>query len=294
MYMKGIILAGGKGTRLYPITKGISKQLLPVYDKPMIYYPLSILMLAGIKEIAIITTANDQENYKKILGNGEKFGINLNYLIQEEPKGIGEAFIIAEEFISNDNVCLILGDNIFYGQGLTPILRKAAQIDKGATIFSYNVKDPENYGVINFNSDGKILSLEEKPKNPKSSTVVTGLYFFDNEIIKVAKTIKPSKRGELEISSINQIYLKRGTLKVIPLGRGFAWLDTGSHDNLLNASEFIGTIEKRQGYKIACLEEIGYNNGWINKKGIEKIASEYKSNNYGNYLLSLLKQKSQN
>ena len=292
--MKGIILAGGKGTRLYPITKGISKQLLPVYDKPMIYYPLSILMLAGIKEIAIITTANDQENYKKILGNGEKFGINLNYLIQEEPKGIGEAFIIAEEFISNDNVCLILGDNIFYGQGLTPILRKAAQIDKGATIFSYNVKDPENYGVINFNSDGKILSLEEKPKNPKSSTVVTGLYFFDNEIIKVAKTIKPSKRGELEISSINQIYLKRGTLKVIPLGRGFAWLDTGSHDNLLNASEFIGTIEKRQGYKIACLEEIGYNNGWINKKGIEKIASEYKSNNYGNYLLSLLKQKSQN
>ena len=292
--MKGIILAGGKGTRLYPITKGISKQLLPVYDKPMIYYPISILMLAGIKEIAIITTANDQENYKKTLGNGEKFGINLNYLIQEEPKGIAEAFIIAEEFISDDNVCLILGDNIFYGQGLTPILRKAAQIDEGATIFSYNVKDPENYGVINFNSDGKILSIEEKPKNPKSSTVVTGLYFFDNEIIKIAKTIKPSKRGELEISSINQIYLKKGTLKVIQLGRGFAWLDTGSHDNLLNASEFIGTIEKRQGYKIACLEEIGYNNGWINKKGIEKIASEYKANSYGNYLLSLLKQKSQN
>jgi glucose-1-phosphate thymidylyltransferase len=292
--MKGIILAGGKGTRLYPITKGISKQLLPIYDKPMIYYPLSVLMLAGIQEIMIITTIEDQENYKKILGNGEKFGVSLNYTTQEEPRGIAEAFIIAEDFISNDNVCLILGDNIFYGQGLTPILKKSTQMDIGATIFSYNVNDPENYGVINFNPEGKIESFEEKPTNPKSNTVVTGLYFYDNEVTKIAKTIKPSIRGELEISSINQIYFKKDQLQVVPLGRGFAWLDTGSYENLLNASEFIGTIEKRQGYKIACLEEIGYNNGWIKRIDIEKIATEYKSNSYGDYLLSMLNQNHRN
>lgn len=285
--MKGIILAGGSGTRLYPITKGVSKQLLPIYDKPMIYYPLSVLMLAGIKDVLIITTPDDRSSFEKLLGDGTSFGINLQYAVQPSPDGLAQAFIIGEEFIGNDNVCLVLGDNIFYGQGFTPMLKKASSKIQGATIFGYQVKDPERFGVVEFDSSGRVLSIEEKPKNPKSNFAATGLYFYDNRVVEIAKKVKPSERGELEITSINQAYLEDGDLEVQLLGRGFAWLDTGTHESLLEASQFVETIEKRQGYKIACLEEIGFNNGWVSKEELNKSIEMMKKNSYGEYLSKL-------
>jgi glucose-1-phosphate thymidylyltransferase len=289
--MKGIILAGGSGTRLYPITRGVSKQLLPIYDKPMIYYPLSVLMLAGIRDILIITTPNDQDNFKELLNDGSQFGINLSYAAQPSPDGLAQAFVIGENFIDKDNVCLILGDNIFYGQGLTNILKQSVSELNGATIFSYKVKNPENFGVVEFDINNKAISIEEKPIKPKNDYAVTGLYFYNNDVIEIAKTIKPSDRGELEITDINQTYLKKGNLYVHQLGRGFAWLDTGSFENLLNASQFVATIEKRQGYKIACLEEIALNNKWILEEQIEDIANKMNKNPYGQYLKSLLQKK---
>lgn len=287
--MKGIILAGGSGSRLYPVTKSISKQLLLVYDKPMIYYPLSVLMLAGIKDILIITTSEDQDNFKRLLNDGSQFGINLSYAIQSSPDGLAQAFIIGENFIGKDNVCLILGDNIFYGQGLTSILTKAISVSKGATIFTYQVKNPENFGIVEFDIHNKAISIEEKPKKPKSNYAATGLYFYDNDVVQIAKSIKPSARGELEITSINEVYLKKGNLNVEHLGRGFAWLDTGTFESLLDASHFVETIEKRQGYKIACLEEIAFNQGWISKDKINEIVNMLNINSYGSYLKSLLK-----
>ena len=289
--MKGIILAGGSGSRLYPLTKSISKQLLPVYDKPMIYYPLSVLMLAGIRNILIITTPEDQNNFKKLLNDGSQFGVNLSYAIQQTPNGLAQAFIIGEKFIGKDSVCLVLGDNIFYGQGLTPILNKAASQKDGATIITYQVKNPERFGIIEIDSKNKAISIEEKPIKPKSNYAITGLYFYDNEVVQIAKKIKPSDRGELEITSINEVYLKNGKLKFQQLGRGFAWLDTGTFESLLDASHFVETIEKRQGYKIACLEEVAFNKGWISRDKINEMANKLDKNSYGDYLKFLLKKK---
>jgi len=286
--MKGIILAGGSGTRLYPITKGVSKQLLPVYDKPMIYYPLSVLMLAGIQDILIITTPEDQSGFIRMLGDGKEFGVNLSYAEQPSPDGLAQAFIIGEDFIGDDSVCLVLGDNIFWGQGFTPILERAASRKSGASVFGYQVKDPERFGVVAFDENQKVISLEEKPEKPKSNFAVTGLYFYDNDVVEMAKQVKPSHRGELEITTLNQMYMERGDLNVELLGRGFAWLDTGTHESLLEAAMFVETIEKRQGYKIACLEEIAFNNGWLSAHDLKEMGDAMSKNSYGQYLLSLL------
>jgi len=290
--MKGIILAGGSGTRLYPITMGVSKQLLPVYDKPMIYYPLSVLMLAGIREILIITTPEDKASFQRLLGDGSQFGISLAYAVQPSPDGLAQAFIIGEEFIGNDAVCLVLGDNIFYGQNFSAKLKKAAakaQADEAATVFGYQVKDPERFGVIEFDQDQKAISIEEKPVKPKSNYAVTGLYFYPNDVVKQAKQVKPSHRGELEITTLNEMYLNQGNLLVEMLGRGFAWLDTGTHESLLEAAQFVETLEKRQGYKIACLEEIGYLQRWLSEEQLTVRGELMSKNNYGQYLLTLAK-----
>lgn len=286
--MKGIVLAGGKGTRLHPITLGVSKQLLPVYNKPMIYYPLSVLMLAGIQDILLITTLEDQPNFKYLLGDGQRFGIRLSYAIQSQPDGIAQAFLIGEEFISNDSVCLVLGDNIFYGQGFTPLLRKVVAENRGATVFGYQVKEPKSFGVIEFDAEMRVLSIEEKPTQPKSNFVVTGLYFYDSYVVELAKKVKPSLRGELEITDINQAYLEQGNLKVQLLGRGFAWLDTGTPNSLLEATQFVHTIETRQGYKIACLEEIAWRNGWLSLGNLKQRAKNSLRSEYGVYLQSLI------
>ncbi|EJL6296751.1 glucose-1-phosphate thymidylyltransferase [Vibrio cholerae] len=293
--MKGIILAGGSGTRLYPITMGVSKQLLPVYDKPMIYYPLSVLMLADIREILVITTPEDQASFQRLLGDGSQFGIALEYAVQESPDGLAQAFIIGEEFIGDSSVCLVLGDNIFWGQGFRPKLRQAvinANNGQGATVFGYQVKDPERFGVVEFDQNQRAISIEEKPSNPKSNFAVTGLYFYDNQVVKLAKEVKPSARGELEITCLNDMYLKRKQLNVELLGRGYAWLDTGTHESLLEAAQFVETIEKRQGYKVACLEEIAYSQQWLSTEQIASRAKLMAKNGYGQYLSSLLEGQS--
>ncbi len=291
MNTKGIILAGGSGTRLYPITKGVSKQLLPIYDKPMIYYPLSVLMLAGIREVLIISTPDDIEGFKRLLGDGQELGIDISYAVQPSPDGLAQAFIIGEEFIGDSNVCLVLGDNIFYGQGFTPLLRQAVNRQKGATVFGYQVKDPERFGVVAFDENKRAISIEEKPVKPKSNYAVTGLYFYDNDVIEIAKKVKPSDRGEVEITTVNQMYMERGDLNVELLGRGFAWLDTGTHESLLEAAQFVETIEKRQGYKVACLEEIALNNGWLTKQQVADIGQSMSKNAYGQYLISLTSEE---
>jgi glucose-1-phosphate thymidylyltransferase len=292
--MKGIILAGGSGTRLYPITKGVSKQLLPVYDKPMVYYPLSVLMLAGIRDVMLITTPEDQSSFQRLLGNGSDFGINITYAVQPSPDGLAQAFTIAEHFIGNDSVCLVLGDNIFYGQNFSAKLKNAAHkasTGQGATVFGYQVRDPERFGVVEFDAGQKAISIEEKPVKPKSNYAVTGLYFYDNDVIQIAKDIAPSERGELEITCVNREYLRRGQLHVEMLGRGFAWLDTGTYDSLLEASSFVETIEHRQGFKVAVLEEIAFLNGWLSAEDIRRIAATMVKNSYGQYLSELVKAK---
>lgn len=285
--MKGIILAGGSGTRLYPITRGISKQLIPVYDKPMIYYPLSTLMLAGIRDVLVISTPEFTPLFKDLLGDGSDFGINLSYKVQEKPNGLAEAFILGKDFIGDDSVCLILGDNIYYGSGLSQLLKDAAAKEKGATVFGYHVNDPERFGVVEFDKDYHALSIEEKPAKPKSNYAVTGLYFYDNDVVEIAENLKPSERGELEITDVNKEYLKRGSLDVKLMGRGYAWLDTGTHDSMLEAASFIATIEKRQNLQVASLEEIAYRQGWISKERLVELAQSMKKNDYGKYLLRL-------
>ena len=289
---KGIILAGGSGTRLYPITMGTSKQLLPIYDKPMIYYPLSVLMLAGINDILIISTPEDLPNFEKLLGDGKEIGVKLSYKVQPSPDGLAQAFILGEEFIGDDDVCLILGDNIYYGQGFSEKLKRASEQQVGATVFGYYVNDPERFGVVEFDNSGKALSIEEKPEQPKSNYAVTGLYFYDNRVVEIAKNIKPSHRGELEITDVNNVYLQQGGLNVELLGRGFAWLDTGTHDSLIEASQFVQTIEHRQGLKVACLEEIAFNNGWITVDELKERGEFFKKTGYGQYLLKLYQEKS--
>lgn len=289
--MKGIILAGGSGTRLYPITKSISKQIVPIYDKPMIYYPLSVLMLAGIRDILIISTERDVPVFKELLEDGHKLGMNFNYAVQKKPNGLAEAFIIGQDFIGNDNVAMILGDNIFWGHNLSQNLKEAASIKKGAVIFGYYVSDPRAYGVVEFDDNGNVLSIEEKPENPKSNYAVPGLYFYDNTVSEKAKSLKPSKRGELEITDLNKLYMQEGTLKVNLLGRGMAWLDTGTHDSMLDASNFVAAIQKRQGTYIASIEEIAYRNGWIDEEQLKKIAGQLISSQYGKYLIGLIEKE---
>lgn len=290
--MKGIVLAGGSGTRLYPITKGVSKQLLPIYDKPMIYYPVSVLMLAGIKDILIISTPHDLPNFKKLLGNGSELGVQFSYVEQPSPDGLAQAFVLGKEFIGNDDVCLVLGDNIFYGHGMTELLSSAKKNltnNRTSTVFGYYVNDPERYGVAEFNKEGEVISIEEKPEHPKSNYAVVGLYFYTNDVVQIAQTIQPSERGELEITSVNEVYLNKKALKVELMGRGYAWLDTGTHDSLIEASSFIQTIEKRQGLKVACLEEIAYEQGFITKEQVKVLAEPLLKTGYGQYLLKRIK-----
>ncbi|PLS36917.1 glucose-1-phosphate thymidylyltransferase [Carnobacterium maltaromaticum] len=289
--MKGIILAGGSGTRLYPLTKAVSKQLMPIYDKPMIYYPMSTLMLAGIKDILIISTPTDTPRFEQLLGNGNEFGINIEYKVQESPDGLAQAFIIGEEFIGDDSVCLILGDNIYYGGGMSKMLQRAAEKKSGATVFGYHVNDPERFGVVEFDEQMRAMSIEEKPEQPKSNYAVTGLYFYDNKVVEIAKNIQPSERGELEITDVNKAYLEAGELDVELMGRGFAWLDTGTHESLLEAATFIETIQKRQNLMVACLEEISYRMGYINREELLELAQPLKKNGYGQYLLRLAETK---
>ncbi|MDD3223927.1 MAG: glucose-1-phosphate thymidylyltransferase RfbA [Clostridium sp.] len=289
--MKGIILAGGSGTRLYPITKAVSKQILPIYDKPMVYYPLSVLMLTGIKDILIISTPRDVTSFKELLGDGSQFGLNLTYAVQDEPRGLADAFIVGSDFIGDDNVALVLGDNVFYGYGFTERLKRAAHRKDGATIFGYHVINPRAFGVVEFDKSNNVISIEEKPENPKSNYAVPGLYFYDNSVVEIAKNIKPSERGEIEITEVNNEYLRRGKLKVELFGRGMAWLDTGTHRGLLNASNFVEAIQTRQGLYVACIEEIAYNNGWIGKNQVELLAKPLMKTEYGKYLMSLIKTK---